>query len=58
MNNESPTPLKAIRAHCLRCSGGRAKEVQCCEIKDCMLYRFRFGKLPKSAKRSAKVVNG
>lgn len=56
MNNESPsTPLKAVLAYCLQCGGGRAKEVQVCEIKTCPLYRYRLGKIPKSA-RSAKVV--
>jgi hypothetical protein len=40
------TPLKAIRAHCLECMGGSAKEVKRCNIPDCSLYEFRFGHNP------------
>lgn len=38
------TPLKAIRAKCLDCSGGSAKEVRECPAKDCPLYEYRSGK--------------
>ena len=41
---EELTPLKAIRKHCLDCSGGSAHEVRMCEIKTCPLWNFRFGK--------------
>ena len=41
------TPLKAIRAKCLDCSAGNAKEVRECPITDCDLYQYRFGKNPK-----------
>lgn len=50
MSDAPTTPLKAVRAYCLQCGGGRAKEVQVCEIRNCPLYRFRFGKLPKVTK--------
>jgi hypothetical protein len=40
------TPLKAIRAKCLDCSGMSAKEVRECEFTECPLYPFRFGKNP------------
>lgn len=36
-------PLKAIRAKCLDCCGGSAKEVRLCTAKDCPLYLYRFG---------------
>lgn len=36
-------PLKAIRAKCLDCCGGSAKEVRLCTAKDCLLYLYRFG---------------
>lgn len=38
------TPLKAIRAKCLDCCCGQANEVKICEIHDCPLYEYRFGK--------------
>lgn len=40
----SNSPMKAIRAKCLDCSGGSSNEVKMCPIKDCPLYPFRFGK--------------
>lgn len=44
------TPLKAIRAKCLECSCGQAKEVRLCILKDCPLYPYRMGKRPKDNK--------
>jgi hypothetical protein len=41
------TPLKAIKKHCLECSGYEKKQVRECAIKDCMLYEYRHGKNPK-----------
>ena len=40
------TPIKAIRAKCIECSGGSLKEVQFCVIPECALYIFRMGKNP------------
>jgi len=40
------TPLKAIRAKCIDCSGGSIKEVKLCVIPECPLYPFRFGRNP------------
>ena len=53
------TPLKAIRANCIDCSGGSPAEVRLCVIPDCPLYCYRFGKRPKTVqtakeKRAAK----
>jgi len=39
------TPIKAIRKKCLEC-GGRPSEVRRCEISDCPLFIYRFGKNP------------
>lgn len=39
-------PLKAIRAKCLDCTNYQPKEVRECEIPECSLYGFRFGKNP------------
>jgi hypothetical protein len=37
------TPLQAIRAKCLDCSGGDAAEVAECAVLNCPLYAFRTG---------------
>lgn len=41
------TPIKAIRAKCLDCSGGNNAEVKFCEIDACSLWPYRMGKRPK-----------
>ena len=38
------TPIKAIRAKCLECSNFSSPEVANCNVTDCALYPFRFGK--------------
>lgn len=48
------TPIKAIRARCLDCCCGSAKEVELCPIPDCSLYPYRFGKNPKLKGRTNK----
>lgn len=40
------TPVKAIRAKCLDCCCGQAKEVRLCPLKKCPLFPYRFGKRP------------
>ena len=45
-NTNHLTPIKAIRAKCLECSGGQPSEVRECLITDCPLYPFRMGKNP------------
>ena len=39
-------PLKAIRKHCIECSGGSYKEAKLCNIDNCSLHEYRFGKRP------------
>ncbi len=41
------TPLKAIKKHCLECSGYEKKEVWECKITDCVLFNYRLGRNPK-----------
>lgn len=42
------SPLKAIRAKCLRCSCGNKAEVRLCTLESCPLWPFRMGhRLPK-----------
>ena len=43
------TPIKAIRAKCLECSGGRPSGVRNCEVTDCPLFFYRMGKNPNRA---------
>lgn len=41
------TPMKAIRAKCLECSGGQFKEARLCPVKNCPLYEYRNEHRPK-----------
>jgi hypothetical protein len=36
--------FRAIRAHCVSCCGGDGSEVARCEIDECDLYPWRFGR--------------
>jgi hypothetical protein len=45
--------LRAIRAKCLDCTCGNQSEVRLCEIEDCPLYPWRFGKRPQTVARRA-----
>lgn len=47
------TPIKAIRAHCIQCSGGNRAEVRKCVIDDCPLYPFRMGHNPNIRRKRA-----
>lgn len=40
------TPLKAIRTKCLDCMGGSPGEVRQCNIPECSLFQYRFGRNP------------
>jgi len=44
------TPVKAIRAKCLECSGGSYRDVRECLIPECPLYPFRMGKNPNRSR--------
>ena len=62
----SPTPIKAIRAKCLDCSGYSDAEVRKCTAIKCALWPFRMGRNPFFGKAdqgardvaSSKVYNG
>ena len=45
-NKMNVTPLKAIKKHCLECSGFEKKQVRECVIKDCVLFMYRQGTNP------------
>ena len=40
------TPVRAIRAKCLDCSGGQVSEIKECTVYSCPLYTYRMGKKP------------
>lgn len=46
MTDMIKSPMKAIRTKCLDCAGGSMKEVRECNIEDCALRPYRFGKNP------------
>jgi len=39
-------PIKAIRRHCLECSGGSHLAAEECTSANCALFLFRIGKNP------------
>ena len=45
MSDKLPTPLQAIRKHCINCAG-RLKEIRECATTECSLHRFRMGRNP------------
>ena len=45
------SPLKAIKLHCIDCSGGSYNEAKLCPAEDCDLHPFRLGKNPFRKKR-------
>lgn len=48
---KTSTPVKAIRAKCLDCSGFQPSEVRNCEITECQLFPYRMGKNPNRVGR-------
>lgn len=44
-----PSMARAIRQHCLQCSGDQTAEVRDCVVTRCPLYPYRFGCKPKAA---------
>ncbi len=44
------SPLRAIRAFCVECSGGNAAEARKCTAVTCPLWPMRMGKNPFHAK--------
>ena len=43
------TPIKTIRKKCLDCCNGKVKEVRLCQVVECALYPYRFGRRPTKA---------
>lgn len=42
------TPIKAIRKHCIECSGGSRYEPKNCHLRDCPLWPYRLGHRPRN----------
>lgn len=58
MNEETKTPIKAIRAKCVDCSGGSTAEVRRCQVFDCPLWSFRMGQRPNTlAKKRPELLD-
>ena len=58
----SPTPsqrnpLKAIRRHCINCSGGSPRAVEECPCSECALFSFRMGVNPFRKGASQKSIS-
>jgi len=41
------TPVRAIRAKCLDCCSGQAKEIKLCPVHACALHPYRMGRRPR-----------
>jgi len=50
------TPMKAIRAKCMDCSGGQFVEVRNCPVKNCPLHEYRMGKRPQKDNEDEKTL--
>ncbi len=50
------TPVRAIRAKCIDCSGGQLKEVTECKKKSCKNWPYRHGKRPKPGSEEERVL--
>lgn len=52
------SPNKAIRAHCVTCSGGSYAEANKCTATGCSLWAFRMGRNPfhASAKQEGRSI--
>ena len=50
--SKSLTPLKAIRARCLRCCLGSFREVALCPAVECPLHAYRAGHTPPGLGRT------
>lgn len=50
------TPLRAMRAKCLDCCCGSAKEVRLCPMPECPLYAYRLGKDPARSGKGGNIA--
>ena len=59
------TPLQAIRANCIECSGNSSRDADTCHLTSCKLHYYRFGTNPnrkgiggqKTHRRQTEVLN-
>jgi len=50
------TPLKAVRAYCVSCSGDNPREVKYCPVEKCPLHPIRSGKNGGKVKSIVKAI--
>jgi len=43
------TPIKRIRAYCIKCVGNSYRRVRSCQYDKCPLHRYRLGHNPARA---------
>ena len=55
--HQHPTPLRAIRLYCIDCQGGTRRGPAICDTKNCPLWQFRMGKMPKIAGNAPPLQN-
>lgn len=48
--------LRAVRKHCLECSGDSPDGVRECVSTDCVLYPYRFGTDPEKSEVRAEIA--
>ncbi len=51
------TAMRAIKLHCKDCCNGSAQEVALCTVYHCVLYPFRHGQMPDTARMKGKLVD-
>ena len=54
--NLSP-PLKTIRLNCLNCMRGSANQVKHCQVVNCKLWVYRFGRYPTESDMMVSVFD-
>jgi len=50
MGKTELSPIKAIRQHCVECSGGVFKHVLWCPVASCTLWPYRLGSRPSTVR--------
>jgi len=55
--HERVSPLEAIRAFCVECSGGSPQEARLCQAISCQLWPFRSGGHPWHGAKGRRATN-
>ena len=52
---KATTPLKAVRAKCVQCTGGQVRSIATCVENTCALHPFRMGANPFHSQSKNKI---